>query len=198
MTKSMFEHITEALQVANPYFRQSYNAAHQPGFHPIQKVTAAIRMLAYGGPADSLDEYLRMGESTILKTVAHFTRSIVHLFGPEFLRKPNAHDITSLLDVAQRRGFPGMLGSIDCMHWEWERCPTAWHGSYRGHFKKPTIILEAIASHDLWIWHAFFGLPGSCNDINVLHRSLVFDSLAKDDTPPISYIVNGTEYTMGY
>jgi hypothetical protein len=84
------------------------------------------------------------------------------------------------------------------MHWEWERCPTAWHGSYRGHFKKPTIILEPIASHDLWIWHAFFGLPGSCNDINVLHRSLVFDSLAKGGTPPISYIVNGTEYTMGY
>jgi hypothetical protein len=111
----MFEHITEALQVVNPYFRQSYNAAHQPGFHPIQKVTAAIRMLAYGGPADSLDEYLRMGESTILETVAQFTRSIVHLFGPEFLRKPNAHDITSLLDVAQRRGFSGMLGSIDSM-----------------------------------------------------------------------------------
>ena len=72
-------------------------------------------MLAYGGPADSLDEYLRMGESTILETVAQFTRSIVHLFGLEFLRKPNAHDITSLLDVAQRRGFSGMLGSIDSM-----------------------------------------------------------------------------------
>jgi hypothetical protein len=56
-----------------------------------------------------------MGESTILETVAQFTRSIVHLFGLEFLRKPNAHDITSLLDVAQRRGFPGMLGSIDCV-----------------------------------------------------------------------------------
>ena len=23
-------------------------------------------------------------------------------------------------------------------------------------------------SFDLWIWHAFFGLPGSNNDINVL------------------------------
>jgi hypothetical protein len=101
----MFEHITQALQVANPYSRQSYNAAHQPRFHPIQEVFAAIRMLAYGGPADSLDEYLRMGECTILETVAWFTRSIVHLFEPKSLRKPNTHDIASLLDVAQRRGF---------------------------------------------------------------------------------------------
>ena len=42
------------------------------------------------------------------------------------------------------------------------------HGMSRGHKKVPTIILEAVASKDLWIWHAFFGMPGSHNDINVL------------------------------
>jgi hypothetical protein len=39
---------------------------------------------------------------------------------------------------------------------------------YRGHKKEPTIILEAIASKDLCIWHAFFRMPDSHNDINVL------------------------------
>ncbi|CAN1120896.1 hypothetical protein LINPERHAP1_LOCUS17238 [Linum perenne] len=29
-----------------------------------------------------------------------------------------AYDIERLLHVGQQRGFPGMLGSIDCMHWE--------------------------------------------------------------------------------
>lgn len=32
----------------------------------------------------------------------------------------------------------------------------------------PTIMLKAVASVDLWIWHAFFGV-GSNNDINVLN-----------------------------
>ncbi|XP_024199994.1 uncharacterized protein LOC112203230 [Rosa chinensis] len=41
----------------------------------------------------------------------------------------------------------------------------------------PTIILEAVASYDTWIWHAFFGMPGSCNDLNVLAKSLLFDEL---------------------
>lgn len=43
-----------------------------------------------------------------------------------------------------------MLGSIDCMHWEWERCPTAWKRQFtRGDIGASTIMLEAVASHDL-------------------------------------------------
>lgn len=63
---------------------------------------------------------------------------------------------------------------------------------------KPTIILEAVASKDLWIWHAFFGMPGSHNDINVLHRSPLFANLAEGTAPQVNYTVNGHDYTMGY
>ncbi|XP_021801986.1 uncharacterized protein LOC110746083, partial [Prunus avium] len=56
--------------------------------------------------------------------------------------------------------------------------------------------LEAVASYDLWIWHAFFGLPGSHNDINVLERSTVFGELVEGRAPPVNYSVNGHNYTM--
>nr|GEW25084.1 hypothetical protein [Tanacetum cinerariifolium] len=101
----------------------------------------------------------------------------------EYLRKPNENDLSRLLHVGEERGFPGMIGSIDCMHWQWKNCPTAWAGQYAGRSGKPTIILEAIASYDLWIWHAFFGTPGSCNDINVLHRSPLFDDILSGRAP---------------
>ena len=55
-----------------------------------------------------------------------------------------------------------------------------------------------MASYDLWIWHAFFGLPGSHNDINVLERSSVFSELAEGHTPPVNYSINGNNYSMGY
>lgn len=45
------------------------NAARVLGFAALQKVTAAIRMLAYGTSEDSVDEYLRMAESTAIKTL---------------------------------------------------------------------------------------------------------------------------------
>jgi Plant transposon protein len=86
-----------------------------------------------------------------------------------------------------KRGFPGMLGSLDCMHWTWKNCPAAWKGQYTGKEAEPTIILEAIASYDLWIWHAFFGMPGSHNDINVLDHSDLFSDLENGHAPPAKF-----------
>ncbi|KAF8397821.1 hypothetical protein HHK36_016746 [Tetracentron sinense] len=50
-----------------------------------------------------------------------------------YLRPPNNDDIARLLAVAENRGFPRMLGSIDYMHWKWKNCPTAWKRMYSGH-----------------------------------------------------------------
>jgi len=61
---------------------------------------------------------------------------------------------------------------------------------YTCHYRKPTIILEAVISQDLWIWHAFFGMPGSLNDINVLDQSLVFAALTEGRTASINYTIN--------
>jgi hypothetical protein len=69
---------------------------------------------------------------------------------------------------------------------------------FTGRGKHPTMNLEAVASYDLWIWHAYFGLPGSCNDIKVLHRSNLFERHLSGDTPPVSFAVNGHTYNMGY
>ena len=70
---------------------------------------------------------------------------------------------------------------------------------YLGKGKKPTIVLEAVADHDLWIWHAFFGMPGSCNDINVLDNSPLLNDLFTGRFPPaIEYELNGVTRTRGY
>jgi hypothetical protein len=69
---------------------------------------------------------------------------------------------------------------------------------YIDHCREPTIILKVVASQDLWIWHAFFGMPGSLNDINVLDRSPIFVALAEGRTVHINYTINRREYTMRY
>nr|XP_043632987.1 uncharacterized protein LOC122604154 [Erigeron canadensis] len=82
---------------------------------------------------------------------------------------------------------------------EWRNCPVAWQGQYtRGDKGHPTIILEAVASYDLWIWHAYFGPAGSNNDINVLNESDLFDDLLQDRAPKVEFSVNGHRFGKGY
>ncbi|KZV31562.1 hypothetical protein F511_07413, partial [Dorcoceras hygrometricum] len=175
------------------------DASRRKGLPPLQKCTAAIRQLAYGVPVDNLDEYLRMGESTSIKRLFNFYEYVVELFGDRYLRRPDANDIQRLLQMhEERHGFPGMLGSLDCMHWEWKNCPVAWKGQFtRGH-GSPTIVLEAVASQNLWIWHAFFGVASSRNDINVLYESPLFNTVLQGTAPDINFTMNGTLYTKCY
>ncbi|GKB29925.1 ALP1-like protein [Tanacetum coccineum] len=59
-------------------------------------------------------------------------------------------------------------------------------------------MLEAVASHDLWIWHALFGVAGANNDINVLDNSPLFDDLLDDKALVATSVVNGVGFKKGY
>ena len=50
-------------------------------------------------------------------------------------------------------------------------------------------ILEAVASYDTWIWHAFSGMPGTLNDINVLNNSPFLVKVVTGDfaVPPSTF-----------
>ncbi|CAM8996354.1 unnamed protein product [Rhodiola kirilowii] len=158
-----------------------------------------MRMLAYGVSADDVDDYVRIGESTAIECLKKSVTDVIVIFEGEYLRKPNSNDVQRLLEMGEARGFPGMMGSIDCMHWQWKNCPKAWKGMFMsGHKGVPTLLLEAVASSDLWIWHAFFGVAGSNNDINVLDRSPNFDDILEGRAPEVNDSINGNNYDMGY
>ena len=128
MHKHVFLHIVESLGAYDEYFQLRPDATGRLGLSPLQKCTAAIQILAYGSPTDNVDDYVRIVECTALECLDRFVRGVNAVFGDCYLRKLNIDDIQRLLQIREARGFPGMLGSIDCMHWEWKNCPVAWKG----------------------------------------------------------------------
>nr|GEU40568.1 hypothetical protein [Tanacetum cinerariifolium] len=75
----------------------------------------------------------------------------------------------------EKHGFSRMLGSLDCTDWVRFGCSYVFKAQYvrRNHGSNPFLLLEAVPSQDLWIWHAFFALE-------------------------ISFVANGVTYRSGY
>ncbi|KAE8958169.1 hypothetical protein PR001_g30970 [Phytophthora rubi] len=126
-------------------FEQRVDAVGKKGLTPLQKCSAAIRMLVYGCAADSLDDVVKDAESTLLAYTKKICRTVVEVFEEEYLREPTRDDIERQLERSAARGLPGCLGSLDCMHWVWEMCPTALKGQLSGKEGKPTVVLEVFS-----------------------------------------------------
>ena len=118
MSRSLFLRIANAVEEHDSFFKQRRDAAGRLGLSPLQKITAAFRMLTYGVPADATDEIVRIGESTVIQSLERLVKAIVQIFREEYLRFLNDFDTARLLAIRETRGFSGMLESLDCMHWK--------------------------------------------------------------------------------
>ncbi|GJV64812.1 ALP1-like protein isoform X1 [Tanacetum coccineum] len=154
MARPLFNEIATAVIDHDPLFRNNFDCTRKKGISGLLKCTSAIRQLAYGVHAEFLDEYMQISERSSRLALDHFCESVMQIYGPEYLRKPTVTDVEKLyLHHEEKHGFSGMLGSLDCTDLEWFACPYAFKAQYvrRDHDPNPFILLEAVASQDLWI-----------------------------------------------
>jgi hypothetical protein len=117
------------------------------------KVLSKLKYLSYSCSVNTFCDYFQVGESTAMKAVKVFIKELsnspllVECFGvmpPTDARRVECYH----RDV---HGVAGMIGSLDCSHSVWGNCPVAHHGQYQGKEGKPTLVVEAMADHSLYI-----------------------------------------------
>lgn len=69
-------------------------------------MTVVIRKLAYGMPADIVDEYVRIGKLTTIESLKRLYVASVAIYEEEYLRTLAEGDICRLLQEGEKRGFP--------------------------------------------------------------------------------------------
>jgi len=143
MQKHVFLWIVGDLQSSDNYFIQQVDATNKEGISPLAKCTTTMQMLTYGVASDVVDEYIKIGGTTSLECLRRFCKGIIWLYEQEYLRASAQDDLQRILHVSEMWGFPGMIGSIDCMHCEWKNCPKAWEGQFtRGIREPPQLFLK--------------------------------------------------------
>jgi len=94
-------------------------------------------------------------------------------------------------------------------------------GAFKGKEKRPTVVLEVVASQSLRIWHSFvgtisepiyllghvgsvyyhflsIGMASSNNDLNVLACSPLFDSVRDGTQPQVQYQIGAKSFNTPY
>jgi hypothetical protein len=110
------------------YFTKRFDAIGRSGLTPLQKYVVVVRLLAYGMAIDMINEYLKLGRTTTLECLEKYCEGIIDCYGAEFLRRPTIADTQCLIAKAEEREFSGMVGSIDCMHWQWKNYSVSCQG----------------------------------------------------------------------
>jgi len=134
-----------------PFFQQRINATGCLQDHPLQKVVAAFRVIAYGEAADCSDEYVRLSRSTVAQATNLLLEFIVRRWETTYRRRPNQSELKKRMKRNAERGFPGCMGSLDCTHWEWHQCPMGMAGAYKSRKGSRGVVVEAVCDEDLWI-----------------------------------------------
>lgn len=75
-------------------------------------------MLSLDISAHALDEYVRIGESTAMRSLKGFCAAIQTIFGEEYLRQPTKEDIEAQFRINEQGGLPRLFASLDCMHYQ--------------------------------------------------------------------------------
>ena len=167
-------------------FRSVLDALGVKGPSALQKLTAVLRILAYGLPFDAVHEYTGVQELVARKSTYAFSDWLIAKYKHIHLGVWTLPAIEKEMAINAKRGFTGMLGSLDCTHSIWKNCPYPWQGQFQDRHGQRSVIAEAIAGSDLYFWHVFLGVPGAANDLHVLGVSTLFtkylNSLARTQT----------------
>ncbi|XP_070668840.1 uncharacterized protein [Malus domestica] len=116
MRRELFESILNIVIHHDYYFARKIEVVGQQSLSPHHKLTSTFWILANGCSADLTDEYCLLADSTTIENLKRFCKAIEAIYGTIYLCKPNREDLKRLLHKADKRDFPDMIGSLDCMH----------------------------------------------------------------------------------
>ena len=192
----IFEQLVETTRKAGWFSEGSDFAGNLAA--PLElKILATLRVLGRGYCFDGVEE-LTLISAQVLRL---FFRKFCTLYSQanfaKYCSPPNTElEIANALSVYTKLGFPGCIGSADCVHIRWERCPVEQRSFYKGKEGYPTLSYEVTVDHRKKIIAATQGPPGCRNDKTIVKFdgfvSAIHDGDIYGDVPYILTDDNGT------
>ena len=95
MPRVVFQRVYDKM-LKRRFFFHKMNALVNLVVHPLQRLNAALSMMAYETSSDIIEEHCRLFETSAMMWLREFSRGFVEVFGLGYLRSPTATDLCSI------------------------------------------------------------------------------------------------------
>jgi len=128
------------------------------------KAMIGLRILGRGNCADDISEWSGVGASTVHSIWHKFIRGVSKFMFPVYVTPPVGDHLQRVMDTYARLGFPGAVGSVDCTHVPWNKCPIELKNLCKGKEKFPSLSFEVVVDHTRRIHSCTEGFIGTASD----------------------------------
>jgi hypothetical protein len=140
------------------------------------KLMGVLRVLGRGWCFDDVAEAPKMSLSVAQRSFHQFTKRFTEFKYTEYIHRPECAVLERVLHTYSQMGLPGCVGSTDCTHLKWDRCPISLYNLCKGKEGFPTLSYSVTVDHNRRILGMTAGFWGSLNDKTIVrHDSYVMD-----------------------
>ena len=158
------------------------------------KVLAVLRILGRNWNFDDIAEATSMGETTARRAFHLFCENFVQHYYDQFVYRPKDEKLEKVMEVFAKMGLPGCIGSTDCVHLKWDRCPVSLNQVCSGKEGYPSLAYSCTVDHHRRILGATSSFYGARNDKTIVrHDTYITDVKNKKVHEEIQYniFING-------
>jgi Plant transposon protein len=132
------------------------------------KLLGVLRILGRNWCCDDVAEATGMGESTIRRGFLEFCSNFVSNYYDAYIYRPVGENLTRMMNIYSRMGLPGCIGSTDCVHLKWDRCPVSLTNLCKGKEGFPTLSYSCTVDHHRRILGVTRSNYGTRNDKTIV------------------------------
>ena len=194
----LYERLVEMTR-ANGWFSERNDAAGQKCAPLELKILGVLRVLGRGYCFDGIEELSYISAEVNRVFFHKWCNHFAHKYFSIYCNPPETpEEIAKTLAVYDRLGFPGCIGSTDCVHIKWERCSSGDRVLHKGKEGFPTLSYEVTCDHTSKIIAVTHGFPGTRSDRTIVRFdgfvSDIHDGLKYADVKYKMNTMDGVEY----
>ncbi len=152
------------------------------------KLLGVLRVLGKGCDFDDVAMSTNMSETVARVSFHTFCRNFVKLMYDEKISPPTGEKLVKVMEVFEKMGLNGCIGSIDVTHVKWDKCPVARVNLCCGKEGFPTLAYEVVVDHSRRIQACTRSFWGARNDKTIVkYDKFVMDMKYRNTYNNVTY-----------